>query len=137
MAQKTAFHNENKPDFRRVFNWGLKVTGFRELFFVSGHAASGADFQVRHPGDARAQTRYILDSMGEFLAQAGYNRDDIVRIETTVTKEVGVDDYGSMSAVMAEFLADVEVKPSVGTYRVVDRLVGPGMMVEYEFLLAR
>ena len=137
MAQKTAFHNENKPDFRRVFNWGLKVTDFRELFFVSGHAASGSDQQVRHAGDSRAQTQYILESMGEFLEQSGYSRDDIVRIETTVTREVGPDDYGPMSAVMAEFLAGVEVKPSVGTYRVVDRLVSPGMLVEYEFLIAR
>ncbi len=57
MAQKTAYHNENKPDYKARFNWGLKVTDFRELFFVTGHAATGADFQVRHPGDAVAQAR--------------------------------------------------------------------------------
>ena len=60
-----------------------------------------------------------------------------MRNSRVLTKEVGQDDFQGMGGVMAEFLADVEVKPSVGTYRVVDRLVVPGLLVEYEFLVAR
>ena len=137
MAQKTAFHNERKPDYRSRFSWGLKVTDYRELFFVSGHGASDSDLQVHHPGDPVAQSRYILDSMCAVIAEAGYSRNDMVRVEITATKEVTHEDYLKMSEVMEEFFADVQVKPSVGTFRVVERLVSPGMLCEYELLLAR
>ena len=137
MAQKTAFHNERKPDYRSRFSWGLKVTDYSELFFVSGHGASDSNLQLHHPGAPVAQSRYIFESMGSFLAEAGYSRNDIVRVEITATKEVSHDDYLKMSEVMEEFFAEVQVKPSVGTFRVVERLVSPGMLCEYEFLLAR
>ena len=137
MAQKTARHNESKPDLRSRFSWGLKVTDYSELFFISGHGASDSSLQVHHPGDPVAQAGYIFESMGTFLEEAGYTRNDIVRVEITATKEVTHEDYFKMSDMMAEFFADVQVKPSVGTFRVVERLVSPGMLCEYEFLLAR
>ena len=115
----------------------MKVTNFRELFFASGHNAVGPDFQARHPGDAVAQTRDILENLSTFIAQAGYSPNDIVRIEATVTKEVGQDDFNGIMELVAEFFADVEVKPSAGSYRVVDGLAVPGTLVEYEFLIAR
>ena len=36
MATKTAVHNENAPDFRSMFNWGLKITDYSELFLLAG-----------------------------------------------------------------------------------------------------
>lgn len=137
MAIKTAYPNKNAPDFSNVFNWGLKITNFTELFIVTGHGAVGADFQVRHPGDAIGQTRDVLEQMDGLLTGAGYNKNDIIKLEVTVTKDVNPDDFEGMVGAMSEYFADIDVKPAAGTYRVVDDLAVPGMLVEYEFLLAR
>lgn len=83
-----------------------------------------------------AQTRDILENLSSFITQAGYSRNDIVRIEVTVTKEVGQDDFENIVEALTEFFADVDVKPSAGTYRVVESLWMPGTLVEYEFMLA-
>jgi hypothetical protein len=53
MATKTVVHNENAPDFRSMFNWGLKITNINELFLLPGHGATGTDYQTRHPDDPR------------------------------------------------------------------------------------
>lgn len=137
MATKTAVHNENAPDFRSMFNWGLKVTGFKELFLLAGHGAHGPDGQVRHPDDPVAQTRHILDDVKGFIERSGYGLDDIIRIEFTLTKDVDPARYGDIFALFAEFFAPLAVKPAAGTLRVVDGLALPGMLVEYEFWLAR
>jgi len=137
MATKTAVNNENAPDFRSMFNWGLKVSNFNELFLIAGHGAVGPDYQVRHPADPVGQTRYILADVKTFLEQSGYSVDDIIRIEFTLTKDVDRAQYNDIFQLFAEFFADAAVKPAAGTLRVVDGLAIPGMLVEYEFLVAK
>ena len=137
MATKTAVNNENAPDFRSMFNWGLKISHFSELFLLAGHGAVGADYQTRHPNDPVAQTKYILADVKSFLEQSGYSLDDIIRIEFTLTKDVDRAKYEEIFNLFAEFFADVAVKPAAGTLRVVDALAMPGMLVEYEFWAAK
>jgi len=137
MATKTAVHNENAPDYRSMFNWGLKLTDFNEIFLLAGHGALALDNQAIHPGNAVAQTKFILEDVQSFLESSGYTKHDIIRIEFTMTKDVKPEEYPQIFGLFGEFFADVEVKPAAGTLRVVHALAIPGMLVEYEFWAAK
>jgi 2-iminobutanoate/2-iminopropanoate deaminase len=137
MATKTPIHNKNAPDFRSMFNWGLKISNFSEIFLLAGHGAVGADMQIQHPDDAVGQTRYILNDVKSFLEESGYSIEDIIRIEFTMTKAVKPEEYEAIFGLFAEFFANLAVKPAAGTLRVVVALAIPGMLVEYEFWAAK
>ncbi len=137
MAKKIAFRNENAPDLSSLFSWGLKVTNIRELFFVTGTVAVTPKFKVKHPGDAVAQAKDILNNVDSFIKKAGYSRDDIVRFNQTSTKEVKPNDSKKIFGLVEKFFEDVQVKPAAGTYRVVHALAVPGLLVEFEFLVAK
>ncbi len=137
MANKKAFHNINLPDMRNAFSWGLKLTDFNEIFFVTGHADCSPDFITQYPGDPVAQTRLILKQMQTFLEEAGFCLDDIVRTDWTFTNDVDSVQFAQIAAVWEEFLSSVSVKPATGTLRYVQRLGMADMMVEYEMMLAR
>ncbi|MCJ8351540.1 RidA family protein [Moritella sp.] len=137
MANKQAFHNTNLPDMRNAFSWGLKLSDFDEIFFVTGHADCNPQFITQHPGDPVAQTRLILAQMKGFLEDAGFSINDIVRTDWTFVNEISGEQFGEIAGVWEAFLADVEVKPATGTLRYVQRLGMENMMVEYEMMLAR
>jgi len=137
MAKKVPVDNPRAPDLSSYFNWGVKISEFRELFLIAGHSAQDTGEGVLHPGDPVAQTRYILDDVAHYLRDNGYDLDDIIRVEFTVTKDVSRSDYEDIFDLFREFFAPVEVKPAAGTFRVVDSLVIPEMMVEYEFWAAQ
>ena len=137
MATKTAVNNENAPDFTSMFNWGLKITGFEELFLLAGHGDHGPDGQIRNPGDPVAQTRNILADVRSLIETSGYERNDIIRIEFTLTKDVTEEQFGQILGIFVAFFEPVGVKPAAGTLRFVDALAFPGLMVEYEIWCAR
>ena len=137
MASKIPVNNPNAPDFGSMFNWGLKISDISELFLLAGAGAVNADHVVQHPDDPVGQTRYILDDVQSLIEANGYAKNDIVRIEFTMTKDVAPESYGEIFGLFVEFFADVDVKPAAGTLRVIDALAIPGMLVEYEFWLAR
>jgi len=137
MATKTAVNNTNAPDFGSMFNWGLKLTDFSEIFLLAGHGAIAPNYQVLNPGDAVAQTRYILDDVKSLLEKSGYTVDDIIRIEFTMTKDVRPEEFEEIFKLFGEFFANMAVKPAAGTLRVVEALALPGMVVEYEFWAAK
>ena len=137
MAVMTAVPNPAAPEFSKMFNWGVKLTEFNELFVLAGRGAIDQDGKLQHPGDAIGQTRYILEALNTYLELAGYSKHDIFRIELTLTKDVSSERYPDIYSVFAAFFDDVVVKPSGGTLRVVDGLADPGMLVEYEFWAAK
>lgn len=137
MLSKQAINNDNAPNLNNIFNWGLKVSNFSELFFISGHGALKPDFQVEHPGDPAGQTRFVLSQLKEYLAENDYSLDDVVQIKLTITKDVTDEQFEAVTQVYAEFMDGIAIKPTGGTMRVVDRLAFPGMMVEFEFIAAR
>jgi len=137
MANKQAFQNKNLPDFSNAFSWGLKLTDFNEIFFVTGHADCNPDFVTQHPGDPVAQTQLILSQMQNFIEEAGFCLDDIVRTDWTFTNDVDSEQFAQIADKWEAFLSDVKVKPSTGTLRYVQRLGMADMMVEYEMMLAR
>jgi 2-iminobutanoate/2-iminopropanoate deaminase len=137
MAKKVGVQNEKGADFSSVLSWGLKLTDFSELYILTGQGAVGADFRVAHPGDPVGQVRSVLQQLDSLLVDQGYSRDDIIKIEFTATKEVRGDQLAPMMDVFGEYLAEVDVKPAWGTYRVVEALAIPGMLVEVEFLAGK
>ncbi len=137
MATKQAFHNKNLPDMRNAFSWGLKLSDFDEIFFVTGHADCNPQFVTQHPNDPVAQTRLILEQMKAFIEEAGFAVEDIVRTDWTFTQDVSSQQFEEIAHVWEAFLSSVEAKPATGTLRYVQRLGMPEMMVEYEMMLAR
>lgn len=137
MAYKQAFNNPNLPDFSQVFSWGLKVSDFKEVFFVTGHTDCNPQFISQHPNDPVGQTRVILQQMKGLIESAGFSVDDIVRTDWTFTNEVSSEQFSQIAELWQDFLAEVEVKPATGTLRYVQRLGMEGLMVEYEMMLAR
>ena len=100
-------------------------------------SAHRAGFEVVHPDDPIAQTKYIFNDVDELIRANGYTRADIIRHETTFTKAVSEEAFQEIVKLLAEFFADCPVKPVAGTLRIVDSLSRPGLTVEYEFWLAR
>lgn len=137
MAIKQAMKDERAPNLSHLFNWGLEVSDFSKLFFISGHGALLPDFQVVCPGDPEGQTRFIFSQIQDYLAENGYGLEDLVQIKLTITKDVTDEQFEAVTNVYADFMKDIEVKPTGGTMRVVDRLAFPEMMVEFEFLAAK
>lgn len=137
MATKTAVHNENAPDYRFLFNWGLKISDFSELFLLAGLGDLTPDGRVRHPGDSVAQTRSILVDLKTYVEANGYALDDIIRVEFTLTKDVPQEAYEEIFGLFGEFFDPLAVKPAAGTLRVIEALAVPGMLVEYEIWLAK
>lgn len=135
--KKEAIENSRLPDFTSIFNWGLKLTNFKELYLFAGIAAQQADFSIVSPGDYVAQTDFILTEFDVFLAENELDRDDIVRIEFTLVKGISPEDFGAVLGRFAAYFQDVEVRPAAGTLRYVDALAFPGLVVEYEIWAAR
>lgn len=138
MATRTPYEPGNLPDMSSLFSWGLKVSGFKEWFFISGLADMADDMSgALYPDDPVAQTGAVLERMDQFIREAGYSREDIVRMEWTFRKDVREDHYPGIYQLWEEFLRPLKVKPAGGTLRVVERLAAPDIMVEYELWLAR
>lgn len=137
MAIKQALNNPHLPDFSNTFSWGLKVTEFKEVFFVTGHSDCDPNFITRYPNDPVAQTKVILSQMKDLIEHAGYTLDDVVRTDWTMVDSVNQAQFADIAQLWQQYFAHCEVKPATGTLRYVTRLGAPDVMVEYEMMLAR
>ena len=133
---KEGIHDDNKVKVASI-NWGLKVTNFSELFLLSGYGATDAEGTVQFPGDDAAQANFILGRIESFIEKNGYTKNDIIRFVTTVTKDVPRSQFSGIREATSTFLSDVEVKPTAGTFRIVQGLGNPEMLVELDFWLAQ
>ena len=131
MARRVAFHNPDRADMRHIFNWGLKLSEFSELYWITGHGNG----QVSN--DPVEQTRAIQKDLVLAVTRAGFTLHDIVRTEWTFDKTVTDTQAADITALWAAFLKDVDPKPAAGTLRYVERLAHRSMKVEFELLLAR
>ena len=137
MAKKVAVPNDRAPDLSFMFNWGIKISDFSELFLIAGLGDHGADGVIRNPGNAIKQTESILAELKDYVERNGYALNDIIRIEFTLSKAVDPADHEAIFGQFGALFAEVDVKPAAGTLRVVDALALPGMLVEYELWLAK
>ena len=136
MATKTPYYNEELPTLR--FPWALKVSDFRELLLVSGHADVKHDNSTANfPGDLLSQAEFILKQITKSVEAAGFTLDHAIRTEITLSKEVTDEQLPGLFQLLADYVADLEVKPAAGTLRFVERLISRECLVEIEVLLAR
>ena len=138
MAIKVAVPCDNAPDRSAVFSWGLKVSDYKELYFLTGRTDSGPDGRPRYPNDPVAQARSIFQGMVEMLEKEGWSVHDVIRVEPTFTKDVDLKVHrDSIFKVWADIFKDVDPKPAAGTLRIAYALARPGLLVEFELLAAR
>lgn len=92
---------------------------------VAGTAAykDGAPYA---PGDAAAQTRYILEVIARALTEAGSSLDDVIRYRVYVTN---IADFAAVGAELGKVFGGV--RPA-GTLVEVSALVDPALVVEIE-----
>lgn len=96
-----------------------------DVVAVAGTAAykDGAPFA---PGDAAAQTRYILEVIARALSEAGASLADVIRYRVYVTN---IADFPVVSAELGNVFAGI--RPA-GTLVEVSALVDPALVVEIE-----
>ncbi len=132
---KIAVEDLNKVQVVSI-NWGLKVRDFSELFLLSGYGATDSEGNVQSPGDAAVQAEFILSRIQSMIENNGYTKGNIIRYETTVTQKVPPEQFVDIRQATSGFMADIAVKPTAGTFRVVQALGNPEMLVELDFWLA-
>ena len=93
---------------------------------VSGTTATHGSGLVVAPGDAAAQTTYILDKIAASLLALGGRLEDVVRTRVYLTD---ADDWEGVARVHGHYFGDV--RPA-NTMLEIGRLIGDGYCVEIE-----
>jgi enamine deaminase RidA (YjgF/YER057c/UK114 family) len=93
---------------------------------VSGTTATHGKGEVIAPGDAAAQTTYILDKIKASLAALGAMLEDVVRTRVYLAD---AGDWEPVSRVHGRYFGDI--RPA-NTLLEISRLVGEGYRVEIE-----
>ena len=93
------------------------------VLYVSGTLPFDADNNVVHPGDARAQTRHVLDTIARVVAEAGGTMADITFNSIFITDWA---DYAGVNEVYATYFPGD--KPA--RFCIQCGLVKPGALVE-------
>ena len=94
--------------------------------WVAGTTDAGPDGISRHPGDAGAQTRAVLEIIEAALAEAGFSMTDVVRTRMFVTDITRWDEI-----VAVHGAAFGEIRPA-STMVEVRALVDPTLLIEIE-----
>jgi enamine deaminase RidA (YjgF/YER057c/UK114 family) len=97
-----------------------------ETCHVSGTTDAGPDGRSRHPGDAAAQARAVLEIIDRALAEAGLSRADVVRTRMYLTNP---DDVAAVGEVHGDWFHDI--RPA-STLVIVAALIDPSILVEIE-----
>ncbi len=96
-----------------------------DAIYVSGTTASDASGAVQHPGDAAAQTRYILRKIEVALAEAGATLADVVRTRIYVRH---IADWEAVARVHGDVFGTI--RPANTLIRA--EMIDPAMLVEIE-----
>lgn len=96
-----------------------------DAIYVSGTTASDASGAVQHPGDAAAQTRYILRKIEAALAEAGATLADVVRTRIYVRH---IADWEAVARAHGDVFG--AIRPANTLIRA--EMIDPAMLVEIE-----
>ncbi len=108
---------------------GLRIDPGKELLFVTGQVAIGADGVI--PAGIEAQAELVWANVGKVLDEAGMEPRHIVRTGVYVTS---ADALAATNAVRNRFLGDS--RPAT-TVLVVAALANPRYLVEVDVIAAR
>lgn len=97
-----------------------------DMVFVAGTTAVDETGKVHAPGDAEAQTDYVLRKIERALAQAGAGFADVVRTRIFVTDIKAFDAVGRAHGRVFK-----DIRPA-STMVEISALVDPAMIVEIE-----
>jgi reactive intermediate/imine deaminase len=114
----------NKPT--GVFSQAVLAPAGRELIFISGLVSKDQSGEVVGPGEARPQTRQILENMKALLAEVGASLDDLIKVTIFVTD---IGDFGAINDVRREFFHG---EPPASTMVEVAALVDKRLVIEIE-----
>ena len=95
------------------------------MVYVAGTTASDAAGAIQHPGDAAAQTLYILRKIEAALAEAGASLADVVRTRVFVRN---LEDWEAVARAHGSVFA--EIRPANALLRA--EPIDPRMLVEIE-----
>ena len=115
--------SSNTP-FERIAGYSRAVR-VGNLVFVAGTTASDAAGQVQHPGDAAAQTSYILRKIEAALTEAGASLADVVRTRIFVRD---LADWEAVARAHGSVFSDI--RPANTLVRA--EPIMPAMLVEIE-----
>jgi enamine deaminase RidA (YjgF/YER057c/UK114 family) len=110
---------ETSVGYSRAVRMGHQV-------WVAGTTAVDEDGIVVSPGEAEAQTAFILNKIAKALGQAGASLNDVVRTRIFITRVADQDAVGRAHA--AVFAG---IRPAA-TMVVISGLVDPRLLVEIE-----
>jgi len=123
MAERIRISTDTVWERRVGYSRAVRVG---DLVFVSGTTATDDKGQVVGQGNPEAQTRFILEKIGQALAAAGASLADVVRTRIYVTNAADWEAVGRAHAAVFG-----EIRPA-NTLVEVSRLVGSDYLVEIE-----
>lgn len=97
-----------------------------DMVFVSGTTATGSDGATVAPGDAAAQTEFILSRIEGALSEVGASLQDVVRTRMFVTD---IQHWEAIGQVHGRFFG--EIRPAA-TMVEVSRLISDDQLIEIE-----
>jgi len=101
-----------------------------KILAISGTVATDENHRTIHKGDLQAQMRYIYESVGKVLEQAGASFDDVIKTTDYITPQA-VKDYVKTGDIRREFFKG---NYPAATGVVVNSLLSPSWLIEIEFL---
>jgi len=102
-----------------------------DLLFVSGTSSRRPDDTIEGLGDIRAQTRAVIENIGDLLRAAGADLRDLVQITTYL---VDMADFAAYNDVYAEYFD--ETGPARTTVAVRE-LPHPDLLIEIQAIAHR
>ncbi|GAA2033069.1 RidA family protein [Catenulispora yoronensis] len=108
-------------------NVAVVPLGERTLLMLAGQVAWGDDHQIVGVDDMRAQSRRVMELIGQVLAAYGATYKDVINLRTFLTDISRISEYGD---VRAEFLDGLT--PPTSTTVEVSSLFLPDALIEVE-----
>jgi enamine deaminase RidA (YjgF/YER057c/UK114 family) len=113
--------------FKAFSNVAVIPFGERTLLMLAGQVAWGDDHQIVGGDDMRAQSRRVMELIGEILKAHGGSFADVVNLRTFLTDISRIREYGE---IRAEYFQGTT--PPTSTTVEVSRLFLPEALIEVE-----
>lgn len=132
--QRTAISTDKAPAPLGAYSVGMAASPGRVLY-VAGQVGVDVSGTLVGPGDAAAQTRQVLENIGQILAAAGAGFSNVVEFTTYVVGRSSVQGFiDGRNQVFPDIFPNGDYPPN--TLLVVDGLVREEFLVEIKAVAA-